>query len=146
MNPDTLKEAIREELPALLREDPQLRAFIADLMQDRYADRRATENRFDAVLNELRRDREEQARKWDEQREQWADQKRQWEDQKRQWADHKLQWADQASHWEAHSAEHKSWGERWDAQLAELKADRIENGRRFERIERNLEAIVKRHD
>jgi hypothetical protein len=66
MNADALKEAIREELPALLRDDPQLRAFIADLMQDRYADRRATENRFDQVLDELRRDREEQARKWEE--------------------------------------------------------------------------------
>jgi hypothetical protein len=132
MSSDALKEAIREELPALLRDDPQLRAFIADLMQDRYADRRATDNRFDEVLDELRRDREEQSRKWDEQREQWADQKR--------------QWADQATHWEAHSAEHKSWGERWDAQLAELKADRIENRRHFERIERNIEAIVKRHD
>jgi hypothetical protein len=66
MNSDALKEAIREELPALLRDDPQLRAFIADLMQDRYADRRATENRFDQVLDELRRDREEQARKWEE--------------------------------------------------------------------------------
>jgi hypothetical protein len=31
MNADALKEAIREELPALLRDDPQLRAFIADL-------------------------------------------------------------------------------------------------------------------
>jgi hypothetical protein len=66
MNSHALKEAIREELPALLRDDPQLRAFIADLMQDRYADRRATENRFDQVLDELRRDREEQARKWEE--------------------------------------------------------------------------------
>ncbi len=125
MNADALKEAIREELPALLRDDPQLRAFIADLMQDRYADRRATDSRFHEMLNELRRDREEQARKWDEQREQWADQKRQWE---------------------AHNARHDSWEERWDAQLAELKADRIENHRRFALIERNLEAIVKRHD
>jgi len=71
MATEDLKDTIKRELPALVRSDPALRRFILELTRDLYADRRETENRFDRVLDDLRRDREEQTRNWEEQNRKW---------------------------------------------------------------------------
>ena len=87
MNAESLKDVIKKELPGLLREDPALRAYILELTRHEYADRVETQDRFYDILAELRRDREEQARKWDEQTQQWKDftqeQNRKWEESSR---------------------------------------------------------------
>ena len=82
---ESLLETIKRELPALLRSDPALRRFILDLTRETYADRRQTEDRFDRILDELRRDREQQARRWDEENRKWDEQSRGWEEQNRTW-------------------------------------------------------------
>ncbi len=82
MNAEALKDVIKQELPGLLREDPALRAYILELTRHEYADRAETQDRFYDILAELRRDREEQARKWDEQH---REQNRKWEEQNRKW-------------------------------------------------------------
>jgi hypothetical protein len=68
-----LKELIKRELPALMQEDPSLRNYVLELSRDLYADKTETEDRFAALLNELRRDREEQTRKWEEQLRMWEE-------------------------------------------------------------------------
>jgi hypothetical protein len=68
-----LKELINRELPALMQEDPSLRNYVLELSRDLYADKTETEDRFAALLNELRRDREEQTRKWEEQLRMWEE-------------------------------------------------------------------------
>lgn len=83
MPTETLTETIRRELPALLREDPELRRFILDLTRGLYADRAQTEDRFDRILDELRRDREEQNRKWEENT---REQNRKWEESRQEFA------------------------------------------------------------
>jgi hypothetical protein len=83
MPTETLTETIRRELPALLREDPELRRFILDLTRGLYADRAQTEDRFDRLLDELRRDREEQTRKWEENAQ---EQNRKWEESRQEFA------------------------------------------------------------
>ncbi|MBI4672654.1 MAG: DUF3782 domain-containing protein [Chloroflexi bacterium] len=63
-----VKAIILRELPAIVERDPQVRDLILRLSQEQFADKRETESHFDRVLEELRRDREEQARKWEEHR------------------------------------------------------------------------------
>jgi len=63
---ESLVETIKRELPGLLRADPELRHYVIELTRGLYADRAETESRFDRVLDELRRDREAQTRKWEE--------------------------------------------------------------------------------
>jgi hypothetical protein len=63
MNAESLKDVIKKELPGLLREDPVLRAYVLELTRREFADRTETQDRFHDILAELRRDREEQARK-----------------------------------------------------------------------------------
>ena len=71
MNAESLKEAIKRELPRLLREDPAFRSYVLELTSSAYAPRGETQDRFNQLLEELRRDREEQARKWDESRQEF---------------------------------------------------------------------------
>ena len=82
MTTESLKEAIKRELPEFLRSDPDFRAYILELTRQEYAGRAETQDRFYQLLAELRRDREEnqaelrndregQARKWEEQNRKW---------------------------------------------------------------------------
>jgi hypothetical protein len=91
MNAELLKETIKRELPALLREDPALRAYILELTRQEYASRAETQDRFYEMLAELRRDREEQTRKWEEQSRKWEEQNRKWEEQNRKWDAHQAE-------------------------------------------------------
>jgi hypothetical protein len=81
MNLETLKTTIRQELPHLLRLDPEFRSYIVEITRQECADRHETRDRFHEILDEMRRDREKQDEKWDEQnrlwREQWTEHQRQ---------------------------------------------------------------------
>ncbi|HFQ94799.1 MAG TPA: DUF3782 domain-containing protein [Anaerolineae bacterium] len=66
METQQLTQLIKQELPEILRQDREMRQWVIELPQERYADKKETESRFDRILDELRRDREEQSRKWEE--------------------------------------------------------------------------------
>ncbi len=94
MNQLEIKTIIQQELPQLLAGDPNLRDFILRTVSDYYAPKEETESKFDRILAELQRDREEQARKWDEnnrrldefiheQNQKWQEQNRKWEENNR---------------------------------------------------------------
>ena len=89
MTPPDLKKAVQDILPQLIAEDSQVRDFVLRTVSNYYASRAETESRFDRVLAELQRDREEQSRQWDEQyqqnRETLANLERDREEQSRKW-------------------------------------------------------------
>jgi len=126
MNAELLKETIKRELPDLLRDDPALRAYILELTRREYAGRAETEDRFYAMLAELRRDREENARQWeeykDEQNRKWEEQNRKWDEQNRKWDEQNRLWHEQ---WEAHQRQHKE---------------------EFDRLHEEIMALAKKHD
>jgi hypothetical protein len=72
---------IQTELPRLMAQEPQVREFILRTVSDYYAGKQETDSKFDRILAELERDREEQARKWDEQNRKWDKQNRKWDEQ-----------------------------------------------------------------
>ena len=90
MNLDTLKETIRQELPELLRRDPDFRSYILEITRGEFADRKETRDWFHETLAEMRRESEKQDKKWD----------KHIEDQERHRAEEAQKW--------------KLWQERWD--------------------------------
>ena len=80
MNETQVKAIIQQQLPHLLAQDPELRGFILRTVSEYYAGKQETESRFDRILDELQRDREEQARKWDKQTRKWDEQTRKWDE------------------------------------------------------------------
>jgi len=63
---EQVKQIIIRELPRILQQDPDVREFVLRLSRSHFADKAETESRFDRVLDELRRDREEHTRRWEE--------------------------------------------------------------------------------
>jgi hypothetical protein len=123
MSTELLKETIKRELPGLLRDDPGLRAYILELTRQEYAGRAETQDRFYEILAELRRDREQQARKWDEQK---AEANRDREQQARKWDEQKAE----------ANRDREQQARKWDANQAELRRlheEIMEQARKHER-------------
>ena len=130
---EQFKETLKRELPALLQQDPDLRAYLLDLARDRFADKRETEDRFDRLLNELARDREEQSRKWEAQQRLWQENDRKWQeylaqqDAKSQENDRK--WQEYLAQQDAKSQENDR---KWQEYLAQQDAKSQENDRKWQ--------------
>lgn len=80
MDVKQIKELVIRELPAILQEDEEVQQFILRLAREHLADKVETENRFDRLLDELRREREEQSKRWEEQNSRWTEQAKRWEE------------------------------------------------------------------
>ena len=151
MNAETLKEAIRRELPQFLRTDPDLRAYILELTRQEYASRTETRDWFHDLLAELRHDREEQARKWDEQNRKWEEhQAEQREEFKNLYAQLQHDREEQARKWDEHQAEQR---EEFQKLYAQLQHDREEQSRRWEanqvelrRLHEEIMAQAQKHE
>jgi hypothetical protein len=143
MNIEALKDAIKRELPGLLRDDPGLRAFILDLTRQEYAGRQETGDRFYELLADLQRDREEQTRKWEEQRRKDAEQSRQWQEKLAQqqawWEEQRRKDAEQDRLWQEERAQQQA---RWEEQSRKWD----ESGKRFDRLHEEIMAQAQRHD
>ena len=113
---------IREQLPQLIAHEPLVRDFVLRTVSDYYAGKQETESKFDRILAELQRDREEQARKWDENNRKWNDftqeQNRKWEEQNHKWEENNHKWEEQNRKWDENNQEqNRKWEEqnrKWD--------------------------------
>ena len=128
MEKQEIVQLVKEQLPALLEESPELERWIEQLTAQRYANRQQTESRFDQLLGELRRDREEQSRKW-------AEQNRKWEESK---AESDRKWAEQNRKWEESKAESDR---KWAEQTEQNKRLWLEVGEQKSRLDRKIGAL-----
>jgi hypothetical protein len=120
---------IREQLPQLIAQEPLVRDFVLRTVSDYYAGKQETESKFDRILAELQRDREEQARKWDENNRKWEEQNHKWEEQNHKWDENNQEqnrkWEEQNRKWEENNKRLDKMQEQTDQTLAEIqKANR----------------------
>jgi hypothetical protein len=75
MNPSSnnqnIKRLIKQELPGLMKKDRKIREWILQLTKEQLTEKAneietKTESKFDRLLEELKKDREEQNKKWEE--------------------------------------------------------------------------------
>lgn len=110
---EELRNEIRQILPELLRQDPEIQDWILRLARGEFAERRETESRFDRLLDELRRDREAQGRKWEEYTQA---QDRKWNE---LFQDYSRRWDEQTRKEEERN---RKWEERFDRMHEEIMA------------------------
>ena len=77
MIPDEVKQEILERLPQWIEEDAGFRLNLVRMLRGDFAEKQQTESRFDRLLDELRRDREANERKWEESK---VESDRKWEE------------------------------------------------------------------
>jgi hypothetical protein len=119
---EEIRELIKQELPILMRQDPEIQRMVLRLAHEKFADRVETEDRFTRLLEELRKDREEQSRKWDENQQELA---RVREEQNRKWDENQLELA----------RIREEQNRRWE-----------ENGKELLRLHEEIMAIAQKHD
>ena len=140
MNLETLKETIRQELPELLRRDPDFRSYILEITRGEFADRKETRDWFHETLAEMRREREKQDKKWDQHVEEQAQKWKLWQE----------RWDKQIEEQERHR---KEQAQKWDKQVEEQERHREEqaqkwdlNKEEFNRVHEEIMALAKKHD
>lgn len=150
MNTESLKEAIKRELPGWLRDDPDFRAYILDLTRREYADRADTHDRFYEMLAELRRDREEQSRKWEEYNRQVdqerKEENRKWEEQNHKWEVQNQKWDEENNKWEVQNGKWDKQKAEQDRKWEEQNRKWVESGERFDRMHEEIMAQARKHD
>ena len=111
MDIQTVKGIIKKELPVLINVDMEIRNLILDISKnivDTKADKYKTEDKFNKILEELRRDREVQIKKWKEQDKKWYEHNellnKKWEEQDKKWYEQNRllskKWDEQDKRWE----------------------------------------------
>ena len=78
METQQIRQIVVQELPFILQQNREVQQVILRITRGRFADQVETESRFDRLLDELRRNREEESKKWEEQGAQWTEQDRKW--------------------------------------------------------------------
>jgi hypothetical protein len=146
MTDPELKKALQDILPQLITEDPQVRDFVLRTVSNYYAGKPETESRFDRIMAELQRDREEQARKWDEQAQ---ERERDREEQARKWDDNTCKWDEQA---QERARDREEQARKWDDNTRQWEANNRkweENARQWhEQHQQNMAVLeeLKRQD
>ena len=122
MNSAELKATIRRELPGLLRDDPGLRDFLLELTRQEHPSRAETEDRFSQLLGELRRDREEQNRKWEEQNRKWDENQAEMREEFRKlYEQQNRDRQEQNRRWEAQNSKEEEHKRKWEENQRELQ-------------------------
>ena len=135
---ETVRELIKQELPVLIRDDPELQNLILDLSRQHFPDKQQTEDRFDKILAEMQRDREEQARKWDEQK---AENKRLQEEQNRKWEEQNRKWEEQNRKWEEQNRKWEEQNRKWDKNQEALEKQWQETLKLIGKVDRHIGAM-----
>ena len=158
MSTESVKEEIRRELPAILRADPEFRAYILELTRQSYAGRAETQDRFWEMVEQMNRDREEQRRKWDANQ---AELQRMREEQNRKWeanqAELQRMREEQNRKWEANQAELRrmreeqvaKWEEqnhKWEEQNRKWDETQAATREEFLRVHEEIMAQAKKFD
>jgi hypothetical protein len=124
-NPE-ITRAIQEALPELIASDPSVRDFVLRTVSNYYADKEETQSRFDRILADMQRDREEQNRKWEEDSRRWEESNRKWEESNRKWEE---QTRENRAIYAEIQEQNRKWEEdsrRWEEQTRENRALRAE--------------------
>ncbi len=141
---EEVKKIIYQEVPRLVRTDPEIRAFlervVSEVGRERFAERRETEDRFEKMLAELkamrlefreemRQLREESERRW---RESMEEIKRLREESERRWREY-LKFKEESER-------------RWQESMEEIKRLREESEQRWRELGEEIKRLHRMYD
>jgi len=159
-----IKEIILTELPGLIRKDPKTREFILQLAQERFADKKKTEDRFETLLKEIEKLRVEGEKKWEENQRRWEEnQKRlekmeeewnkkweenqkKWEENQRRWEENEKKWEENQRRWEENQKRLEKMEEEWNKKWEENQKKWEENQKVISEILAEIKLLHRKHD
>jgi hypothetical protein len=148
LDAQTVKKIVKEELPGLMKRDKNIRRFILELSKEQFTETREktvklekeTGSRFELLLDDLRKDREEQTRKWEEQNKKWEEQNKRLEEQNKRWEGQDKKWEEQNKRWEEQNKRWERQDKKWEEQNKRLE----EQNKKWEEQDKKWEEQNKR--
>jgi hypothetical protein len=137
-----IKEIILTELPGLIRKDPRTREFILQLAQERFADKKKTEDRFETLLKEIEKLRVEGEKKWEEMRRWWNENQKKWEENQRRWEENEKKWKENQRRWEENQKRLEKMEEEWNKKWEENQKKWEENQKKWEENQKVINEIL----
>jgi len=132
-----LKELILAELPKLLKRDKSLKEHLVKLLEDSFAEKKKTEDRFEILLQEnqkiwqeVRQLRLESEKKWEEWKKKWEENEKKWEEWNRRWEENQREWNRK---WEENQKKWEEWNRRWEENQREWNKRWEENQKEWNR-------------
>ena len=167
-----LKELILAELPKLLKRDKSLKEHLVKLLEDSFAEKKKTEDRFEILLQEnqkiwqeVRQLRLESEKKWEEWKKKWEENEKKWEEWNRRWEENQREWnrkweenqkkwEEWNRRWEENQREwnkrweenQKEWNRRWEESQREWNRRWEESNRRFETLFQEIKFLHRKYD
>jgi len=142
-DPNQFDQLILQRLPVLMRQNQQIQELVLELARENFAERQGTEDKFYQILNELKQDREAQARKWEEQEHKWEEFKEYTQEQNRKWEaytqEQNLKWEEQNHKWEVYAQEQNLKWEEQNLKWEEYKKHTQEQNLKWEEQNRKWE-------
>jgi len=142
-----IKEIILTELPKLIKKDLRTREFILQLAQERFADKKKTEDRFEALLKEIKSLREEGERRWEETRRWWNENLKKWKENEKRWqetqAEWNKKWQENQERLERMEAE---WNRKWQETQAEWNKKWEENQKVINKMLEEIRLLRERQE
>jgi len=130
MDTQSFKKIIKIELPILIKKDKKIRDWILKLAREEVAGKTdkilvETGSKFDLIMEELRRDREAQSKKWEEQNKKWEEQNKKWDAQEKKWDEQNKKWEELKREdklkWDAQNKKWEEDKERWEEFKKEMR-------------------------
>ncbi len=120
-----IKRLILTEVPRFIKKDREIREFILKISSEKFADKKKTEDRIERILEELKRDRDENQKRWEENQKHLERLEREWNE---RWGENQKRWEENQKHLERLERE---WNERWE-----------ENQKKWEENQRIINSIL----
>jgi hypothetical protein len=144
MEASEIRDLIQQELPLMISNDPAIRDYVLRTVSSYYAGKQETESRFDQILNEIKKDREEQSRKWEESNrkldEHIRESNRKWEESNRKLDEHiresNRKWEESNRKLDEHMRESNR---KWEESNKKLDEHMRESNRKWEESNKKLD-------
>lgn len=161
LSKEEIVRIIKRELPAILRDDPELREELREMLRSYFAPREDTEDRFERILREMQKEREanrerfeESDRKfntlWEEVKELREDTRRRFEENDRKfnalWEEVKELREDTRRRFEEYDKRFAENDRKFNALWDEVRKQREESDRRFNELLKEIRRVDRRID
>ena len=124
----SFKDKIEKDIVETIQSNEQVHDAINNVVKDKFVEKETFDQRFDRILEEMRSDREEGARKWDESRKQWAENNRKWEESVKDREENARKWDENNQKWAESVKNTEETNRKWD----ESRKQWAENNRKWE--------------
>jgi len=158
LSENEIKEIILRELPKLIKKDTLTRQFIIQLVQERFAEKKRTEDRFEALLKEIKVLREESEKRWQESLKRFdqmtAEWNKKWEENQKRLERMEMEWNKK---WEENQKRlermEMEWNKKWEENQKRLERMEMEWNKKWEENQKVINQILeeikllhRRHD